>query len=111
MKETISVTVQEQIALIKNIIVDTVPVEQIYLFGSYAYGKPQADSDLDFYVILNDDAPYRDLEAMDRIGLALYGHKSMPTDILVAKKSRFQYRVSAPTLEQEVVEKGVLIYG
>ena len=27
----------------------------IYLFGSYAWGKPHEDSDLDFLVVLNDD--------------------------------------------------------
>jgi predicted nucleotidyltransferase len=103
--------VQEQIDLIKNIIVKTLPVEQIYLFGSYAYGTPHKDSDLDFYVVLKDDIPCREVEAMDKIGLALWGHKTMPTDILVAKKSRFNYRLSALTLENEVAGKGVLLYG
>jgi predicted nucleotidyltransferase len=37
---------------IKDIILSTIPVEQIYLFGSYAYGTPNADSDLDIYVIM-----------------------------------------------------------
>jgi predicted nucleotidyltransferase len=103
--------VTEQIDKIKRIIVETVPVEQIYLFGSYAYGTPNENSDLDFYVVLKDDAPYRPLDAMTMIGAALWGKKSMPADILVNKKSRFQYRLSAPTLEHEVVEKGKLIYG
>lgn len=103
--------IQEQIETIKKIIVQTVPVEQIYLFGSYAYGVPQKDSDLDFYVVIKDDAPYRDLEAVDKITWSIYGHKSMPTDILVSKKANFQNRLSAPTLEYEVVKKGKLIYG
>lgn len=104
-------TIQKEINTIKDIIVQTVPVEQIYLFGSYAYGNPHKDSDLDFYVVLSDKAPYRELDAMDKIGLALYGHKSRPADILVSKKSRFEYRLSALTLENEVAEKGILLYG
>jgi predicted nucleotidyltransferase len=32
--------------------VDTVPVEQIFLFGSYANGTLHADSDLDIYVVM-----------------------------------------------------------
>jgi predicted nucleotidyltransferase len=103
--------IQEQIDNIKKIITKTIPVEQIYLFGSYAYGAPREDSDLDIYVVMNDSAPYRSIEARRLIGAALWGHKSLPTDILVAKKSRFQYRCSAPTLEHEVAEKGKLIYG
>ncbi|GBR73481.1 DNA polymerase beta domain-containing protein [Candidatus Termititenax aidoneus] len=104
-------TVRQEIDTIKNIIVQTIPVEQIYLFGSYAYGTPNQDSDLDFYVVMRDDAPYRQLDAMRMIGTALWNYKSMPTDILVNKRSRFQDRAAAPTLEQEVLEKGKLIYG
>ncbi|GBR76692.1 DNA polymerase beta domain-containing protein [Candidatus Termititenax persephonae] len=103
--------VQEQIETIKKIIVATVPVERIYLFGSYAYGTPRPDSDLDFYVIMKDDAPYRNIEAMRRIGKALWDYDSKSTDILVTKKSKFQYRLSAPTLEREVFAKGRVIYG
>jgi predicted nucleotidyltransferase len=99
------------IAAIKKAILETIPVEKIYLFGSYAYGVPRADSDLDIYVVMKDDAPYREIEAMDKIWTAISGKKSMPADILVLKAARFQYRLSAPTLEQEVVEKGVMIYG
>ncbi len=29
--------------------------EQIILFGSYAYGTPTKDSDIDLYVVTNDD--------------------------------------------------------
>jgi predicted nucleotidyltransferase len=104
-------TVQNQLNIIKKVIVDTIPVEQIYLFGSYAYGVPNADSDLDIYVVMKDDAQYREIVAMKMISRALSGYKKIATDILVLKKSRFQYRQSAPTLEQEVAGKGILIYG
>ncbi|NOQ29806.1 MAG: nucleotidyltransferase domain-containing protein [Helicobacteraceae bacterium] len=30
-------------------------IKQIILFGSYAYGKPNEDSDVDLYVVTNDD--------------------------------------------------------
>jgi predicted nucleotidyltransferase len=103
--------VAKELELIKNIIVQTVPVEQIYLFGSYAYGTPNKDSDLDIYVVMKDDAPMQDLDAMSMIGSALYKKKSMATDILAIKKNRFEYRICAPTLEQEVAELGVKIYG
>jgi predicted nucleotidyltransferase len=39
--------IKNELELIKNIILATIPVEQIYLFGSYAYGTPHEDSDLD----------------------------------------------------------------
>jgi predicted nucleotidyltransferase len=40
---------------IKQIILNTVKTESIYLFGSHAYGAPTADSDFDLYVVIPDD--------------------------------------------------------
>jgi predicted nucleotidyltransferase len=104
-------SVEEQLNIIKDIITRTIPVEQIYLFGSYAYGTPREDSDLDIYVVMRDDAPYRELEALDMVGLALFDIRMKPMDILILKKERFQYRQGSVTLEHEVTRKGVLIYG
>ena len=41
----------------KQIVEKLMPLnpEKIILFGSYAYGKPNEDSDLDIYVVTNDD--------------------------------------------------------
>jgi predicted nucleotidyltransferase len=39
--------IQAELETLKDIIINTVAVEQIYLFGSYAYGTPHKDSDLD----------------------------------------------------------------
>jgi predicted nucleotidyltransferase len=103
--------VQEQIDKIKDIIVQTIPVEQVYLFGSYAYGTPRDDSDLDFYVVMKDDAPYQEIDAEGILNIAVSGKKSMATDILVIKKARFDYRRSAATLSREVATRGVLLYG
>jgi hypothetical protein len=60
---------------------------------------------------MKDDAPYEIIDAEIMISHAVGGKKSMPADILVIKAARFRYRLSAPTLEQEVAEKGVLLYG
>ncbi|MDR0624068.1 MAG: nucleotidyltransferase domain-containing protein [Treponema sp.] len=59
--------IQAELETLTSIIVNTVPVEQIYLFGSYAYGTPHKDSGLDLYVVLKDDAPIRLLDAVTRI--------------------------------------------
>ena len=103
--------IEEQLSIIKDIIIRTIPVEQIYLFGSYAYGTPTLDSDLDIYVIMKDDAPYSVSEAKAIVYAAVFGHTSIPTDILLIKKSRFQCRLTAPTLKQEVAERGLIMYG
>ena len=57
------IKVQEELEKFKELIINAIPVEQIYLFGSYAYGTPHKDSDLDLYVVLKDDVQMRDLDA------------------------------------------------
>lgn len=109
--ENMDQAVADQITILKDLILEIIPVEQIYLFGSYAYGTPSNDSDLDMYVIMKDDTPLPEVEAEQKIALAFIGKKTMPTDILVSKKSKFERRLTAPTLEREVAEKGMVIYG
>src|SRR5581483_7573800 len=41
-------------------IVETLHPEKIILFGSYAYGNPTPDSDVDLLVVLNNRAGHRD---------------------------------------------------
>jgi predicted nucleotidyltransferase len=44
--------IQDELSVLKDIIVNIVPVEQIFSFGSYANGTPHVDSDLDLYVVI-----------------------------------------------------------
>jgi len=103
--------VQEELNKLKELIISAVPVEQIYLFGSYAYGTPHKDSDLDLFIILKDEVQLRDIEAAIKIRLAIAEHQSMPIDLLVIKKSWYMERKTAPTLERKVAREGILIYG
>jgi predicted nucleotidyltransferase len=103
--------IKDELEVLTRIIVETVPVEQIYLFGSYAYGTPHKDSDLDLYVVLKDDTLMRDADAIDAISLAIYKTKTKPTDILVHKLSRYLERKQLPTLERKISQEGIQIYG
>jgi predicted nucleotidyltransferase len=104
--------IHNELADLTKIIVETVPVEQIYLFGSYAYGIPHKDSDLDLYVVLKDEAPIRELEAMDAIGLATYKKRDRAIDLLVHKKRIFLERsTGTATIEKVVSTEGIKIYG
>ena len=104
-------TVQAELDKLKEIIVNTVPVEQIFLFGSYAYGTPHKDSDLDLYVVIKDDVPMRDLDAGLQIRMAIARKKSMPVDIIAKKKKDFELRLDDITLERKVNRDGIRIYG
>jgi predicted nucleotidyltransferase len=104
--------IKQELDALTKIIVETVPVEQIYLFGSYAYGTPHKDSDFDIYVVLKDDAPMREVEAMDAIGLATYRKRTRAMDILVHKKNQFLDRAdSISMIEKTVFKEGIKIYG
>lgn len=46
-----SETMREELNKIVKQVVDAYEPEKIILFGSYAYGKPDADSDLDLLII------------------------------------------------------------
>jgi len=48
---------EELIQEIKNCIVSAVHPEKIILFGSYAYGTPTKDSDVDLQVIMLSEEP------------------------------------------------------
>ena len=102
--------IQAELNKLKEIIIDIIPVEQIYLFGSYAYGAPCKDSDLDLFVVLKDEVQLRDIEAAIKIRLAIGDHQSMPLDLLVIKRNRYLERKDAPTLERKIAREGVLIY-
>ncbi|MDR3172394.1 MAG: nucleotidyltransferase domain-containing protein [Treponema sp.] len=98
-------------AELETIIVNTVPVEQIYLFGSHAYGTPHKDSDLDLYIVLKDEAQMRNIDAGKQIHIAIGRKQTMPVDILVNKKSRYQELIKDATLERKIAREGIKIYG
>ena len=102
--------IQKEINLIKESILQTVPAEAIYLFGSYAYGTPNKGSDLDIYVVVPDDTiGLIELQA-DIRGL-LWKKRSVPLDLLMGRSSVFHRRKGGPTLERVISQKGTMLYG
>jgi predicted nucleotidyltransferase len=103
--------IQSELETLKTIIINTVPVEQIYLFGSYAYGTPHKDSDLDLYVVLKDEVEMRLIDAVTKIRLAIARKKTMPVDIITNKLSSYNERIQLPTIERTIANEGIKIYG
>ena len=104
-------TIQSELDTLKEIIISTVPVEQIWLFGSYAYGTPQKDSDLDLYIVLKNDIETRELDAEIKILKAIGMIKTMPVDIIANKKSKYLKLTTGPTMERKIAREGIKIYG
>lgn len=82
---------------------------KVYLFGSFAYGTPGSDSDYDFYVILDDSKTDWHTQTV-KAYKAIRHARTRPVDILVGTVSRFEDRKTAPSIENEVFNKGVLLY-
>jgi predicted nucleotidyltransferase len=102
--------IQEELSVIIKAIVSNTKIETIFLFGSWAYGEPKENSDLDIYLVIPDnDVDIFDLNA--DIRFALYKKLSLPLDLVIAKKSVFERRSKALTLENVIAKQGVRIYG
>ena len=97
---------------IVNAILSSVPVSEIYLFGSFAKGMERENSDYDFYIVIPDDSNMRELEASRAIRKSLRGKRKRSLDMLVGTQSKFNRRKDYfYSIENEVKETGVRLYG
>ncbi|MGA9997438.1 MAG: nucleotidyltransferase domain-containing protein [Pyrinomonadaceae bacterium] len=81
--------------------------ERIILFGSYAYGKPDNDSDIDVLVVLPfEGKPVRKaLEILDKV------RPQIPVDLLVRTPEQVKERIeNNDWFMREIVEKGRTLY-
>jgi len=99
----------DDILRIRDAIVGAVPTERIYLFGSYAYGTPNEDSDYDIYVVIQDGS-MRPIEAIQSIYRSIRGTKRKPMDVLAGTVETFERRSKQLTLERTIAEEGVVLY-
>lgn len=81
----------------------------IYLFGSYAWGNPDAGSDLDLLIVVekSDKKPHNRSEEGSE---ALWDLK-IPKDLLIYTKDEFMQRVGdVTTLCHKVKNEGKVLY-
>ena len=91
-------------------LVDEFQPEEIFLFGSRAWGVPTEDSDIDLLVILPGDGKPTIRDAV-RARRCLSGLK-VAKDILVKSRAQVErYRRVAASLERQILEQGTLLYG
>lgn len=83
--------------------------EAVYLFGSYAWGEPDEDSDLDILVVVaeSDTSPAK---RMTRAHRALRDIR-IPTDVLVKTQAEFErYRTVRTSLMAQIFYGGKKLY-
>ncbi len=99
----------EIIQEIKNRIVKGVHPEKIILFGSYAYGNPTKDSDLDLLVILPTEEPmHRRVTRIRKLLLDI----NIPKDIIVYTPQEVEkWKNTSAAFVTSIIRKGKVIYG
>ena len=90
--------------------------EKIILFGSYAYGEPLKDSDLDILVVTSDDIIPSSFSEKSLIYLRISKaitdiKKEFPIDLIVHTKAMHQKFIENNSLfARELLTKGKVIY-
>ena len=90
--------------------------EKIILFGSYAYGKPAENSDLDILVVTGDDIIPSSFNEKSKIYLRISRaisdiKKEIPVDLIVHTKPMHQKFIQNNSLfARELMSKGKVLY-
>jgi predicted nucleotidyltransferase len=94
---------------VKNRLVKAYDPIAIYLFGSYAWGTPTEDSDLDILIVV--DASEEKSYVRPRIGQRVLFGLCISKDIIVYNKDEFnKYSNDITTLCYKIKREGMLIY-
>ena len=81
--------------------------EKIILFGSYAYGRPSADSDIDLLVIM----PYEGRHTEQAIRILNRLNVLVPIDLLVRRPEEVEQRLAmGDFFMREIIERGKVMY-
>jgi uncharacterized protein len=80
---------------------------RIILFGSYAYGKPTRDSDVDLLVIM----PHKGRGGQKAIEIRRKTPAPFPMDLLVRSPQKIRQRLAwGDCFIEEILEKGKVLY-
>ena len=101
-----------KIPFIRSLILDSVKpgvIKKIYLFGSYAYGKPTKNSDIDLCVIINNK--FNDTTQYMKMALSLSHNDICPADLLVYKENQFFPITNPNGVKNTILTEGKVLYG
>lgn len=80
---------------------------RIILFGSYAYGKPTRDSDVDLLVIM----PHKGRGGEKAVEIRLKLRAPFPMDLLVRSPQKIRRRLAmGDFFIEEILDKGEVLY-
>ncbi len=99
---------REKISAITRNIAECFHPEKIILFGSYAWGKPDQDSDLDLFVVMESgERPIKRVASIRSVLRDIY----VPMDILVRTPEELRYRIDiGDPFIKKILRDGQVIY-
>ncbi len=84
--------------------------EQIILFGSYAYGKPTKDSDIDLFIVKETNK--RRIDRFCEVRKIIRDIKGISIQPVVLTKKELKERLKiGDDFIKEILEKGKALYG
>lgn len=102
------IDIKQKIREVANTIAEKFQPEKIILFGSWAWGKPGPDSDVDFFIIKDTDLSTREV-AREIDGVIF--PRPFPLDIIVYKPEYLEQRkAKGDFFIQDVLTKGKILY-
>lgn len=102
---------QTDFQAIKNLVIETVPtVKSIFLFGSYAKGTAQEQSDIDIAILLEKDLQWRERNALLNRLYKDTSQRGYNVDFLLKSADKFRAESELPTLARVILREGRLLW-
>lgn len=99
---------EAKIPEIREKIIKEINPEKIILFGSYAWGKPDENSDVDLFIVQNSKEPRRYRQTYLR--RKLFG-SGVPMDLLIYTPSEIESRLSiGDFFVKKILNQGKILY-
>lgn len=106
------IRVSIEIDKIKKLLVSKYQPQKIILYGSFAWGKPDKDSDLDLFIVkqVKQPRPAREQEIY-RLLMRYFADRKLPVDIIVhtPKETDERLLLGDPFIK-DVISRGKVIY-
>lgn len=81
--------------------------QRVVLFGSYAWGMPTPDSDVDLLIVM----PFEGKSAFKAVEIRMKTRPPFPVDLLVRTPETVQQRLAiGDTFMRDILETGTVLY-